>query len=134
MQFIITDDDSDDIALFDEALKAIQPSAGLIAAQTGEELFVSLETCRPSAIFLDISMPGMNGWDCLVSLKSDAALKNIPVIIYTTSCSKKDIETAMQLGVFIFVTKPVRFLELQRTLLNVIDEIKASPARLYAVP
>jgi CheY-like chemotaxis protein len=54
--------------------------------------------CRPDIILLDLNLPGTDGREVLSELKSDASLKDIPIIIMTTSNDPKDIEKCYQLG------------------------------------
>ncbi len=51
----------------------------------------------------------MKGRECLVELKKNSELKNIPVIIYTTSSASKDIDETHELGASYFITKPCEF-------------------------
>jgi CheY-like chemotaxis protein len=124
MQLLLADDDIDDIELFYEAVKEVQPDAELAIAHTGRQLLSRLQGCTPAIIFLDINMPEMNGWQCLKFLKSDAMWKHIPVIIYTTSSSKRDVEIANDLGAYKLVTKPDRFRDLLKMLSEIITEIE----------
>ena len=61
----------------------------------------------------------MNGWDCLKKLKSDSNLKTIPVIMYSTSSAKRDIDMAHDLGAVAFLSKPEKFDELSQILRTV---------------
>ena len=51
-------------------------------------------------------MPGKNGWEVLIDLKSDSALRAITVVIFTTSRATKDIDRCLQLGANSYVSKP----------------------------
>lgn len=124
MQFVIADDDSDDIELLAEALKTIQPAAEFITASTGKQLLSLLPNYRPNVIFLDINMPEMNGWDCLRVLKNEPVFREIPVIVYTTSSSRRDIDLARDLGAYSLVTKPDRFRDLLKIMTELIPGIK----------
>ena len=131
MQLLIADDDSEDIELFQETLENVQPDAELIVTRSGREAISGLRACKPAVIFLDINIPEMNGWECLKHLKSDASFKDIPVIIYTTSSAKSDVDIASSLGADRLVTKPDRFQDLLKILSGIIREIggpNGSPA------
>ncbi|MCK5423595.1 MAG: response regulator, partial [Deltaproteobacteria bacterium] len=58
-------------------------------------------------ILLDISMPGMNGFDVLEQLKADPDLKKIPVVMLTTSSEEEDIVRSYEHGACSYITKPV---------------------------
>ena len=107
-KLMIIDDDSDDRELFSEALTSIAPSISCRQAGDAEEALqmLSQEQHLPEVIFLDINLPGMSGWECLVNLKKIDRVKEIPVIIYSTSSHKRDIEIAKDLGAACFITKP----------------------------
>lgn len=124
MKLMIGDDDIDDIELFHEAVREIKPDAEIIISHNGRQLLSQLQTEIPAVIFLDINMPEMNGWECLKYLKHDAALKHIPVVMYTTSSSKRDIEIARDMGAYKLITKPDRFQDLLSLLAGILGEIE----------
>jgi CheY-like chemotaxis protein len=106
---LIVDDDEDDRDLFCIALHDIDPSINCIIARNGIEAMQGLRSQnfeRPDWIFLDLNMPRLNGIQCLMELKKDPSLQDIPVIIYTTSKLKEDREKTQQLGAIHFITKP----------------------------
>ncbi len=61
----------------------------------------------PDMILLDIKMPKMSGKEVLKELKTDSALKSVPVIMLTTSNNKNDIIESYRYGVNAYITKPV---------------------------
>lgn len=115
-KFLLADDDADDASLFCEALTEIASSIECYTAENGVELFELLSKHDPDVIFLDINMPIMNGWECLRKLKSNSYYQGIPIIMYSTSAAKRDIDLAYDLGVSLFLTKPEDFSELSRIL------------------
>ncbi|MCL6432913.1 MAG: response regulator [Leptolyngbyaceae cyanobacterium HOT.MB2.61] len=70
---------------------------------------------RPSIILLDLNLPGTDGRDVLEQLKQDQKLKEIPVIIFTTSSNPKDVEFCYQKGANGYLIKPVDSEELEKT-------------------
>jgi len=62
---------------------------------------------RPDLVLLDINLPKMNGHEVLEAIKTDDSLKQIPVIMLTTSSSERDILKAYDKYVNCFITKPV---------------------------
>ena len=107
---MIIDDDPDDVQLFCEAVAEIDPLYNCLVAYNGEEALKLLQNINttPDFIFLDLNMPRMNGKQCLAQFKK-IPLFSIPVIIYTTSKLKKDIEECLRLGAATFLTKPMKF-------------------------
>jgi CheY-like chemotaxis protein len=117
--FLVIDDDPDDCYFFCEAIRKIDPSAECVTAMDGEEALRRLRNGipkLPALIFLDLNMPRMDGRLCLTELKKDKSLKNIPVVILSTSNSAKDIEETKKLGAVYFITKPTDIDKFQREL------------------
>lgn len=67
---------------------------------------------RPGLILLDVSMPGMDGFEVLERIKSNAQLRKIPVIMLTSTDHPREIERCYSLGVNAYVVKPVDFEQL----------------------
>ncbi len=63
----------------------------------------------PGLILLDLNLPKLSGIEVLQAVKSDPALRRIPVIVLTTSTREEDVVRTYDLGVNTFITKPVRF-------------------------
>jgi CheY-like chemotaxis protein len=123
--FALADDDSDDTGLFTEALQEINPEITVETASNGQELLDKMkggDFVFPDIIFLDINMPEMNGWDCLRELKKDSELKEVPVVMYSTSSHIDDKTKAVQLGASYFYTKPDSFQELKKFLSTLIRD------------
>jgi CheY-like chemotaxis protein len=117
--FLLVEDDSDDTELFTEAIEAVDASVRCYSVSNGKEALDKLianTISAPDIIFLDINMPEMNGWQLLNKLKDDRALKNIPVIMYSTSSQIKDIKHASVSGALCFFTKPNSFSHLKNIL------------------
>ena len=66
---------------------------------------------NPALILLDLKLPKVDGLEVLRQVKSDAALKMIPVIILTSSREEQDVVRGYELGVNAYVVKPVDFSE-----------------------
>src|SRR3954471_13199445 len=125
--FALADDDSDEVDLFAEALQEIDPKITMEKASNGQELLDNMKRRNfslPDIIFLDINMPEMNGWDCLTELKSDAWLKEVPVVMYSTSSNVHDKAKAARLGASHFYTKPDNYQELKKFLTGIIQNPK----------
>ncbi|MBD1909261.1 MULTISPECIES: response regulator [unclassified Leptolyngbya] len=70
---------------------------------------------RPSVILLDLNLPGTDGREVLEQLKQDESLREIPIVVFTTSSNPKDIEFCYQNGANGYLIKPVDSDELERT-------------------
>ena len=109
MRLLIIDDDPDDRMLFIEAVKEVDENFECMTAKDGQvalELLMNPVESFPDLIFLDISMPRMSGKKCLSEIKKDERLKNIPVIIYTTSKNVEESKELKQMGALHFISKP----------------------------
>ena len=67
------------------------------------------ETVRPGIILLDLNMPRKDGREALKEIKDHENLRDIPVVVFTTSKAEEDVYKSYQLGVNSFITKPVTF-------------------------
>src|SRR5688500_2830070 len=89
----LIDDDQDDREIFQESLLSLKTAVRYEEARHGLEALEKLKTedfQKPDLIFLDFNMPVMDGREFLKRIKQDAALKDIPVIIYSTSSNTED--------------------------------------------
>ena len=121
---MIVDDDEDDVELFCDALKDIDGELQCVSASNGEDALIKLnngDTALPDYIFLDLNMPRLNGKQCLKRLKMDSKLRDIPVIIYTTSKLREDMEETRQLGAVHFLTKPNKLNDLRRAITSILN-------------
>ena len=135
----MADDDDDDYLLTKKALGESRLLNDLVRVKDGEELmdylhrrgdYAAINAPRPGVILLDLNMPRKDGREALREIKSDDSLRNIPVVVFTTSKAEEDIYKTYQLGVNSFITKPVTFdnlTEVMRTLGNYWFEIVELP-------
>jgi CheY-like chemotaxis protein len=87
----------------------------------GEDLRNSQVVLRPSVILLDLNLPGIDGRDILDRLKQDKSLKEIPIVVFTTSSNPKDIELCYQKGANGYMVKPMDAEELKKTIQAFVD-------------
>lgn len=118
MTILLIDDDMDDTLLFRKVVSDINDSIFFLSAQDGKEALDFLQSAKnlPDIIFLDLNMPKMNGKECLALLKKDPVLREIPVIIYTTSSLPKDKLETIAEGALCFITKPSSIADLKKIL------------------
>lgn len=123
LTFLIIDDDTDDCEFFCEAISEIDSSAKCLTVNNGEDALIKLRSGLedlPDYIFLDLNMQRMDGRKCLAELKKDDRLKNIPVIILTTSKSQKDKDETRVLGASYFLTKPSEYQKLRKEIVFIL--------------
>ena len=106
---LLVEDDLDDIELFKEALEVTGKPHEIRVITAGDEVLPYLEkTDRlPDIIILDLNLPKRPGKEILALLKSSDRLKQIPVVILTTSNAKADHDDCIRGGAKKFITKPV---------------------------
>src|SRR5258706_2940045 len=103
-RILLIDDDPDDQLFFRDAVQQTHPELICLLASTCQEAFRQLEDPPvPEFIFMDLNMPVMNGFDCLVYLKNQELYREIPIIIFTTSKNLQDISRTRQLGARYFM-------------------------------
>ena len=123
-QILLIDDDRDDAELFKEALSELDASIGFEHYEDSKEGLRTLLERRnglPDIIFLDINIPLVSGWQCLTEFKKSDHLKDIAVIMFTTSSQPRERELAKELGAEGFITKPSDYKTLKTMLASVIE-------------
>ena len=116
---LIADDDSDDRLMIRDAFHENKLSNDLRFVEDGEDLMRYLQRTgkyedaalspRPGLILLDLNMPKKDGREALKEIKQDVSLRDIPIVVFTTSKAEEDIFRTYNLGVNSFITKPVTF-------------------------
>ena len=94
LHILLADDDPDDCRFFEQALKELSLSFILKIVTDGEELMQLLkdESVKiPNVLFLDINMPRKSGTECLEEIKNSKRLKNLPIVILSTSNTSEKI-------------------------------------------
>src|SRR5690348_13980733 len=87
------------------------------------------DAVRPDLILLDLNLPRRDGREVLAEIKNDESLRQIPVVVLTTSQADEDIVRSYQLHANAYVTKPVDF-ERFITVVRQIDEFFVSVVKL----
>lgn len=117
-QIMLVEDSLNDVELTLAALDEHHVANKIVVARDGAEaldylysrgVFADREGGMPAVILLDIKMPRVSGLDVLRQMKGDPLLKNIPVVMLTSSREEPDLATSYALGVNAYVVKPVDF-------------------------
>ncbi|WP_375335916.1 response regulator [Microcoleus sp. FACHB-831] len=119
ISILMAEDDPDDRLLAREAMAESRLANSLYFVEDGEELLDYLyrrnkytqasSSPRPGLILLDLNMPKKDGREALKEIKADPNLRQIPVVVMTTSKADADIYRSYDLGANSFITKPVTF-------------------------
>jgi CheY-like chemotaxis protein len=115
LKILLADDDFDDCHFFKEALEALPQTTVLTTVHDGDELmkYLSENSERlPHVLFLDINMPRKNGFECLAEIKNNEDLKDLPVVMYSTSGSKDKVNILFNTGADVYIRKPGNFAQL----------------------
>jgi len=126
----IADDDPDDRLLISEALEEINFENHVSFSVDGQDLldyllrqgdYSSLSDPLPDIILLDLNMPRKDGREALREIKKHDQLRQIPVIILTTSQAEEDILSSYDLGSNSFIVKPLSFENMVEAISKVTD-------------
>ena len=119
IDILLADDDEEDRQLTCEALAESRLSNNIYCVTDGEDLMDYLrhqgkyappaKAPRPGLILLDLNMPKMDGREALLEIKRDPDLRQIPVVVLTTSVADEDISRIYDSGASSYISKPVTF-------------------------
>jgi CheY-like chemotaxis protein len=114
VEILLVEDNPGDVRLTREALKDARVINNLQVAADGVEAMAFLKrqggyenAIRPDLILLDLNLPKKDGREVLSEIKADPGLRQIPVVILTTSKAEEDILKTYDLHANCYITKPV---------------------------
>ena len=117
-RILIAEDDKKDVELILTALENHKLANEVMVVRDGAEAldylyqrgkFSGREEGNPAVILLDLKMPKVDGLQVLTQMKASEKLKEIPIVILTSSSESKDLEECYKHGVNAYVVKPVKF-------------------------
>lgn len=132
LNILLADDDADDRSFFETALKEIPIDTILVTVNDGEELmnYFSENTEQlPDVLFLDLSMPRKGGFECLTEMKEDIKLKDVPVVMFSTSYTQGFTYEQGMIGVLYkigaqdYIRKPGTIAELKELILHSLRKV-----------
>ncbi len=115
---LLVEDDPEDVEITRRAFERGRVLNALHVVHDGEEALAFLRrqgpharapAPRPGLILLDLNLPRLDGREVLRTLKADAELKRIPVVVLTTSADEADVLGCYELGANTYITKPVQY-------------------------
>jgi CheY-like chemotaxis protein len=116
MEILLVEDSPDDVLFTREALVDADLPHRLSVARDGEEAMAFLrregdhgDAPVPDLILLDLNLPRKDGREVLTEVKGDAELREIPIVVLTTSSSDEDIMHSYRSYVNSYIRKPVTF-------------------------
>ncbi len=115
---LLAEDNPKDVELTLAALSESQVPHEVVVSRDGEEAldylytrgqFASRPVGNPSLVLLDLKMPKVDGLEVLRTIKGDASLKIVPVVMLTSSREERDLAASYGLGANAYVVKPVSY-------------------------
>tara|TARA_R110002051_G_scaffold324970_1_gene424876 strand:+ start:46101 stop:46547 length:447 start_codon:yes stop_codon:yes gene_type:complete len=123
----LADDDEDDRQFFEEITEEMVEDIRLQTFENGIDLLKSLlrsDLKKPDFIFLDLNMPLMDGEECLSEIRALETLRDIPIVIYSTSIDFSKAERFRDAGANLYLKKPNTYKALKAAILNCLDHFK----------
>ena len=119
MTTVLVVDDEPNILL---SLEFLMQQAGfdVLTAEDGESALNAVQTQQPDLVLLDISLPGISGFDVLETLRQDPRFARLPVIMLTAHGREVEKEKGLALGADDYVTKPFSTQALVETVKNLL--------------
>lgn len=116
IEILLVEDSPSDVMITQEALREARLLNEITVVEDGVQAMAFLRreghyasARQPDLILLDLNLPRKSGREVLAEIKSDPALKIIPVIVLTTSSAEQDVLQAYELHANCYIVKPVEF-------------------------
>ena len=121
---MLVEDDPADLKLIRSIIERPSIDHKIVIKKSAEEALDFLNYCkspeelsiRPDLVILDLNMPGLGGREFLRIIKDDDVLKQIPIVILTSSTSEQDISDSYNLEAAGFITKPACLKEFEQVI------------------
>jgi len=103
---LLADDDKDHAMLFERMVRQDYPSIKVSNVNDGDQLLFFLHLNKVDLLFLDLNMPCKNGYECLMEIRKDPLLQELPIIVYSGSANMNDIQKSFMHRADFYVVKP----------------------------
>lgn len=130
LRVVLTDDNEDDVLLVRMAIDGVPAFEVADVCEDGVELLQRLrgegrydEPIRPDLVLLDVNMPRLDGFGALTAIRNDPQLRDIRVVMFSTSDRDEDIQRAETLGADGYRSKPAFFEDVCHTISNLAEEM-----------
>lgn len=125
---IVVEDEPDAAELFAEMMRVSGFRVFKTYSSTPAISLISKE--RPDAVILDIMMPDISGLEVLRFMRRDPQLRDTPVIVVSARSMPSDIKEGLEAGATIYLTKPVGYLDLKKSVDQVMQEHRSHSSSL----
>jgi response regulator RpfG family c-di-GMP phosphodiesterase len=114
------DDDSDDRMFFEEAIAEIGENVQLF--ELGDDMLSKLKNPppKPSIVFIDLNMPGKNGFELIAEIRASRVFKDLPLVIYSTTGDRDTVQKCLDLGASFYITKVITLKALKKAIETVV--------------
>ena len=123
---LYVEDNPANLALVEYVLRQRRPHLQLLSAHTGELGLSIAEAERPDLIILDISLPGMDGYEVLSILRSRPEMRDTPIFALSANAMQSDINKGLAAGFDDYLTKPIDVTRLLRTIDDLLERRAAA--------
>ena len=132
LNILLADDDTDDCSFFKKVLRDIPIATNLNIVRDGEQLMSYLSKNSehlPDVLYLDLSMPRKNGFECLTEIKESEKLKDLIVIVFSTSFPRdmiyedNMIKLLLKLGAYDYIRKSGDLSQLKQVIHKTLDMV-----------
>jgi response regulator RpfG family c-di-GMP phosphodiesterase len=123
MVIFYTDDDRDDLDTFKDAVSEIDCSTELHTMDGGDKLLHALENPppKPHMVFLDLNMPGKNGFEVIQELRLSNNFRHLPIVVLSTATDEESINQSLSLGANLYITKPSDYAQLKASVTHAMN-------------
>ncbi len=129
---ILADDDEDDRLFFEDALEDLALNVSLESVTNGLEVMHLLNDrsrILPDVLFLDLNMPLQSGHECLKEIRSNDRLKEVTVVVYSTSLNAKTVDMLYKDGANYYICKPGDYKTLKKSIHRAISLVEQNSSK-----
>jgi two-component system, response regulator len=116
VEILLVEDNPSDVELTLHAFEKRKLANRVHVVRDGQEALEYLfgtgaqsDRVQPKVVLLDLKLPKVDGLEVLREIRSDAALRTVPVVILTSSREERDVVESYSLGVNSYIVKPIEF-------------------------
>ena len=127
LKILVVDDNSNTLCILSEYLRLW--GSCTVEVSSGEQALTALQAAASSEepinlILSDVRMPEMNGFEMVRKIKENEALREIPIMLFTTAGNIRDDDKCRELGVGCYITKPIRRNDLRKAIESILGITK----------
>ena len=120
------DNDPDDLEIFAKACMDLGYDAVIFDAP--EKMIFHLERALPCVLFVDLSLPHSSGYEITAELKAHKTFRNVPIVAYSDTVAKADINRILGLGADYFIKKPMSAVKVREVIVEALVALKINKA------